>query len=147
MKKIIILLGVIFFGAVVYAATEKVEFQGSQFPTWFNKGIYVGPLVPSPAGDKLNKITRVLSATATIDFASATITCRDSAAIVTTGAQIGDPCFVGMPETLTAGGTGLHETFSCYVSAADAVKVRACAAGTADDPASVVFKVRVVSNL
>lgn len=91
-------------------------------------------------------ITRILPfTTAAIDFASGTIVCADSAGTTVTGARTTDPCFVGMPTTLTAGGTGLHHNFSCYVSAADTIKVRACAAGTADDPGSVTFTGFVIS--
>jgi hypothetical protein len=82
---------------------------------------------------------------AAIDFASTTTTCTDSAAQTATGARTTDTCTVGMPSTLTAGGTGLNGTYSCYVSASDAVKVRHCAAGTADDPGSVTFTGYVIS--
>lgn len=146
MKKILAVLGVVAFIGVAYAATEKVERYGGQYPVWFNKGLYVSPDSPASPNDTTHKVTRMLAGSATIDFASATITCRDSSAITVIGAQVNDPCFVGMPTTLTAGGTGLHESFTCYVSAANAVKVRACAAGTADDPPSVVYEVRVISN-
>lgn len=92
-------------------------------------------------------VTRILPfTTAAIDFANATIVCEDSPGTTVTGAKVGDPCFVGMPETLTAGGTGLHHNFTCYVSAANTIKVRACAAGTADNPGSVVFQGVVVSQ-
>lgn len=92
-------------------------------------------------------IVRILPfTTAAIDFASGTIVCVDSAGTTVTGARTGDPCFVGMPSTLTAGGTGLHHSYTCYVSAADTIKIRACAAGTADDPGSVVFQGYVISQ-
>lgn len=92
-----------------------------------------------------NAITHSYSASAVIDFASATITCEDSTGITVTGAVAGDACFVGAPTTISGAGTGLHSTFSCYVSAADTVKVRHCAAGTADNPASATYFVRVIS--
>jgi hypothetical protein len=92
-------------------------------------------------------VTRIIPfTTAAIDFASATITCRDSAGTTVTGARTTDTCVVGMPSSLTAGGTGLHDTYSCYVSAADTIKIRACAAGTADDPGSVTFTGYVISQ-
>lgn len=146
MKKVLAVLGLLAFAGLAYAASEKVEREGGQFPIFFNKGIYVGPDSPNPANDVNNKVGRMLGASVTIDFASSTITCRDSTAISVLGAQVNDPCFVGMPATLTAGGTGLHESFTCYVSAADNVKIRACPAGTADDPGNVTYKVRVISN-
>lgn len=91
-------------------------------------------------------IVRILPfTTAAIDFATGTIVCADSAGTTVTGARTGDSCIVGMPSTLTAGGTGLHHSFTCYVSAADTIKIRQCAAGTADDPGSVVFTGYVIS--
>lgn len=77
--------------------------------------------------------------TAAIDFASATIVCEDSGGTTVTGAKTTDTCTVGMPSTLSGAGTGLHHNFTCYVSAADTVKIRACAAGTSDNPGSVTF--------
>jgi hypothetical protein len=146
MKKTTIVLGVVLatlLATVVWAAVPPNKDQG---PRWMAGGMWVMP--PSQAANTTtaNKVTRMLAFSSTIDFASATITCRDSSAISVPGAQVGDPCFVGMPATLTAGGTGLHESFTCYVSAADNVKVRACAAGTADDPASVTFRGQVIST-
>ena len=86
-------------------------------------------------------ITRTLGASAVIDFASSTIVCTDSSAITVTGALAGDPCFVGPPAAIAN-----NSSFTCYVSAADAVKVRHCPAGTAIDPASATYFVRVVSG-
>lgn len=87
-----------------------------------------------------NVITKSLGASATIDFASVTTTCTDSSGITVTGAVAGDACFVGTPAAATA-----NLSFTCYVSAADTVKVRACAAGTAADAASATYYVRVFS--
>lgn len=75
----------------------------------------------------------------TFNFASVTTTCEDSTGFTVTGAATGDVCIVGVPST----GGSSNGTYSCYVSAADTVKVRHCAAGTADDPASATFTVRV----
>lgn len=132
-------------GSLAFAAAQSisgVEYDNSPRPRLIKPGLFIGDET-NALKSTTNKIPYTLGASATIDFASATITCRDSSAITVTGAKVGDPCFVGIPATLTSGGTGLHESFTCYVSAADNVKVRACAAGTADDPASVVFNVRV----
>jgi hypothetical protein len=92
-----------------------------------------------------NAITRSLGGSIAFDFASVTITCEDSTGITVTGAVAGDACFVGPPTTVSGAGTGLHSSFTCYVSAADTVKVRHCAAGTADNPASATYYVRVIS--
>ena len=114
--------------------------------SWFRAGFWVMPISLGAQTSTANKVTRMLAGSATIDFASVTITCEDSAAITVTGAAVNDPCFVGPPTTISAASTGLHSNFTCYVNAADAVKVRHCAAGTADDPASATFEVRVISN-
>jgi hypothetical protein len=84
--------------------------------------------------------------TAATDLASTTTTCTDSAGTTATGARTGDVCTLGMPSTLTGAGTGLNGNYTCYVSAADTVKVRHCAAGTADDPGSVVYTGVVIST-
>lgn len=88
-----------------------------------------------------NRVTNMLSGSITHDFASQTITCADSANITVTGAQVGDPCFVGPPAAPVA-----NTQYTCYVSAADTVVVRFCPAGTAANPANVEYKVRVISN-
>lgn len=147
MKKFIALIGCVALAGVAYAATEKVEFYGGAFPVWFNKGMYLGPLVPSPQNDTIHKMTRSLSGVITFDFAAQSILCEDSTAIVVIGAQVNDPCFVGIPTTLATTTTGRDHTFSCYVSAVDVVKVRACPAGTSDNPPSATFKIRVLSNI
>lgn len=92
-------------------------------------------------GTAANKVTTMLGGSATIDFVAGTIVCTDSSAITVTGAAAGDACFVGMPATNEA-----NSTFTCYVSAANAVKVRHCPAGTAADPASATYYVRTISS-
>ena len=101
-------------------------------------GFFVGPTAAAVA---TNKVTTMLGASATIDFTTATTTCTESSAITVTGAVVGDVCAVGTP----AAGGSANATYTCYVSATNAVKVRHCAAGTADDPASGTFYVRTIS--
>ncbi len=60
------------------------------------------------------------SASATVDFASTTVGVVESSAITVTGAEVGDDCIVGVP---TAAGA-LKARYECYVSAADAVKIK-----------------------
>lgn len=88
-----------------------------------------------------HRITRLLRGDFTIDFASSTITCVDSSAQTLTGARTGDICIVSPPSGSTA-----NTSFSCRVSASDAVVVRYCPAGTAADPASGSYNVMVLSN-
>jgi hypothetical protein len=118
-----------------------VELVSTIRPTWFQAGIYVAPATAFPLSDTQNKVTKMLGGSATIDFASQTITCNTSN-ITVTGAATGDPCFVGPPST----GGAANSSFTCYVSAANTVTVKHCLAGTASDPASATFNVRVISN-
>lgn len=101
--------------------------------------LWVGPASIITTG---NAVTKMLGTSATIDFTTATTTCTESSGLTVTGAAAGDPCFVGTPTT----GGSTNASYTCYVSAADTVKVRHCAAGTADDPASATFFVRVISS-
>lgn len=133
--------------SLAQGVVERVDRAGSAYPIHFDRGFYVGPRVPDPTSTTANKVTRMLSASATIDVATATAACNDSAAVTVVGAQVGDPCFVGAPTTITGAGTGLSSSFTCYVSAADAVKLRHCPVGTAvDDPASATWFFRVISQ-
>lgn len=131
---------------LAFAAAESSKawaiFQ-PKLPSWLGGGLYIGTTV---LGDTGNKVTRALGGSIAFDFASVTTTCEDSTGITVTGALTGDACFTGPPTTISGAGTGLHSTFSCYVSAADTVKVRHCAAGTADNPASATYFVRVISS-
>ena len=88
-----------------------------------------------------HRITRLLRADFTIDFASSTILCVDSGAQTLSGARTGDICVVSPPSGSTA-----NTMFNCRVSATDTVIVRYCPAGTAADPASGAYNVMVLSN-
>lgn len=86
------------------------------------------------------KIAASYRVTSTIDIASiAANVCATDSTITVTGAVTGAECIVGSPAALNA---GLQQ--SCYVSAADTVKLRTCnnTAG-AIDPASATYSVRV----
>ena len=128
---------------VVILALSVAALAATQFTRLLNVQVLGKTLLGTST--ETNAVTHSYSASATIDFASVTITCEDSTGITVTGAVAGDACFVGAPTTISGAGTGLHSTFSCYVSAADTVKVRHCAAGTADNPASATYYVRVFS--
>lgn len=158
-RTIAVILGIMTLGAVMAWAfplitpaiaqvTERVDRAGSLYPLHLDRGVYVGPRVPDPTTTTANKVTRMLSASATIDVATVTAQCNDSAGTTIVGAQVGDPCFVGMPTSLTGANTGRDATFTCWVSAADTVKLRHCPVGVgADDPASAVYYFRVISSL
>lgn len=139
MKKNLKRLGV---GLIVCVAT--LAFAATQYS--IDNNIFVrGKTLLGTTTETNNAITKSLGGSIAFDFASVTITCEDSTGITVTGAVAGDACFVGPPTTISGAGTGLHSSFTCYVSAADTVKVRHCAAGTADNPASATFYVRVFS--
>lgn len=89
-----------------------------------------------------NAITRVLSASSSIDFDGVTDSCEDSSAITVTGALAGDPCVLGSPATMPSATSWTM----CYVSAADAVKVRHCSHGASGNPAAATYYVRVISS-
>lgn len=130
----ILVIAVALFSTVAFAAIGNIWLQ----PGLMKGGLFIGS---SAAATSSNMITRTLGASAVIDFVSSTIVCTDSSAITVTGAVAGDPCFVGPPAAIAN-----NSSFTCYVSAADAVKVRHCPAGTAIDPASATYSVRVISG-
>lgn len=140
MKRLALFLVLLSTIALAAAGTISGMTEGAQ---WFKSGFFVGPAATTATA--ANRIDNVLAGSITFDFASVTITCEDSTGITVTGAAVNDPCFVGPPTTISGAGTGLHSSFTCYVSAADTVKVRHCAAGTADNPASATYTVRVIS--
>jgi hypothetical protein len=123
------------FSTFALAQQQVVNIDFS--PRAMQAGFFSGPSGVTAAG---NRVTNVLAGSITHDFASQTITCVDSASITVTGALVGDPCFVG---SAVAPG---NANFTCYVSATNTVLVHFCPAGTAVDPASQLFRVRVISS-
>jgi len=89
-----------------------------------------------------NAITRVLGASSSIDFGGVTDSCEDSSGITVTGALAGDACSVGTPATMPSATSWV----TCYVSAADTVKVRHCSHGASGNPAAATYYVRVISS-
>lgn len=141
-KNFLAFLSVLLVAGIAFAATEPiVELVSTIRPTWFQSGLYVGPASVHPINETRNKITRILGSSEVFDFASSTITCLDSTGVTVTGAQLGDPCFAS-PNIAWAA----NQEFSCYVSAANTVKVRFCPAGTAADPASATYFTRIISS-
>ncbi len=102
--------------AVKEGFTDKVA---GSFPQWFQKGIYVSSVLNNAPSTTANKVTGIFHASATIDFASTTVGSLDHSGTTITGVAVGDSCFVGAPGTPAS-----NATFSCYVSAANTVKVR-----------------------
>lgn len=133
MKRISLLgfLGVLLLALVAVAAVPTTVQRGK----WsFMAGVGIGSDVST------NRISKALAGSGTIDFASQTITCN-TGTVTVTGAVANDVCFVSPGTT----GGAANSSFSCYVSAADTVTVKHCPAGTASDPASQTYYVRVFS--
>lgn len=136
MKKYFLPLVALLLGGVAFAIPSNVD---KILNLHVGNALWVG----TPAQvTTANQVTHLLGGSATINFASATTTCEDSSAITVTGAQVGDACAVGVP----ASGGSANGAYSCFVSAAGAVKVRHCAVGTADNPDSATFYVRIISS-
>lgn len=117
MKRLFLLglAGVVLLGAIAWAAPGPII---DLIPRWAKGGLYI-----TPTGSHVvaaNKVTRSLGASATIDFTSSTVAPVISSSITVTGAQVGDPCEVGVPAAAGA----LNAEFTCFVDAADSVKVK-----------------------
>lgn len=128
-------IAVLLAGSVAYAADLTIQWSAQVF----RSGFWSGATAAKTAG---NKVTGVYEGSVTTDFANTTIQCEDSDAITVTGAQVGDPCFVGIDSATV---NAAHSHFSCYALANQA-KVRHCPAGTATNPAEAVYRVRVISS-
>jgi hypothetical protein len=91
-------------------------------------------------GNGSSVISKVLSATATLDFPNTPLSSCSDLTMTVTGAADGDSVFLGTPNSsIPAGGN-----FFAWVSGANTVKVRFCADGAARDPASGSFRATVV---
>ena len=148
MKKLVF-VAVAVCSFLALALTQQLELVETSRLTAMPGGLHIGPKSMHTTNAKINadRITRTWGATATVDFAAGTSRCDLSSAITVLGARTGDPCHVGAPTTLGYdGGAGLNATFTCHVSANDAVKIKHCPAGTADDPPSASYQVRVISS-
>lgn len=101
---------------VTFAAASSGPISIQAIQWWFKSGIYVGS---ASTASTANKVTKILSASATIDFTTSTAGHTQSSSITVTGATAGDPCFVGVPTAAAA----LKANFSCQVDATNSVKV------------------------
>lgn len=85
-------------------------------------------------------ITKILTATQTIDFANILTTAKEDVTVAVTGAAVGNVVTLGLPAA-PAAGLG----FMAYVSAADTVTIRAFNyTGVAVDAASASYRVTVL---
>jgi hypothetical protein len=108
-------------------AAGDVEFDGTDF--------YASPSTTR------HKIARVLTGSATLDFPSTLSTDVADLTITVTGAAVGDPVIIGVPN----GSVTATSSYTAWVSAADTVTIRYSPKAT-EDPASGTFKVSVSKN-
>jgi len=86
-------------------------------------------------------VTKILSATATLNFDLTALTVEDLT-ITVTGAADGDVVTLGVPN----GSVTASVQYSAWVSAADTVTVRARTSATGENPASGVFRATVIKH-
>lgn len=85
-------------------------------------------------------ITKVLTAAATLNFASIAAAASEDKTVTVTGAAVGDPVALSLPAAIDAG-----LVFNAFVSATNTVTVRATNASAAPiDAASASFRVVVI---
>lgn len=144
MKRTAIILSLLIgVAAIAWAAPGPII---DVMPRWEKAGLFIGPTATVATAAK-NKITATVTADVDYDFPSATIVCNDSTAVTATGAKLGDPCFVGIgPRDGGAQIVTANSVFTAYVDAADSVKLRHCAVGTAANPADAGYVVRCISS-
>lgn len=86
-------------------------------------------------------ITKVLSATATLDFNLSAVIVEDLT-ITVTGAAVGDVVSLGVPN----GSVTTTAQFTAWVSASDTVTVRCRTRNTEENPASGTFRATVIKH-
>jgi len=134
-----ILLGVVLLAGAVAAATQYTRILNLQV---------AGRSLLGTTTETGNVITKALGGSASLDFAAAASRCEDlpaDAGITVVGASVGDPCFVGVPASVVTADAGAESQFSCYVSEANAVRVRFCT-NSYENPAAETYYVRVISS-
>lgn len=103
------------------ALAAGLAFAQTNITSNLNLGVlnkfWIGPRSTWTTG---NAMTKVLSASGTVDFAATSVGTIESSGITVTGATAGDPCSVGVPAAAGA----LASAYTCYVSAADTVKIK-----------------------
>jgi hypothetical protein len=88
-----------------------------------------------------NTITKVLSASASLDFASISAAAQASLTITVTGAAVGDEVIMALPAAPAAG-----LVFNAFVSATDTVTIRASnISGSPVDAAAATYGVIVIA--
>lgn len=113
---------------------------------WNGSNSFTGVLTIRGGGLKIGSTANIISQSVRtqlqVDVANITTqTCVDST-VALTGAAVGDECVVGAPASPAAG-----VFFSCFVSATNTAKLRACNVTTADvNPAAAMYALRTFSS-
>ncbi len=122
------------FAATIVQSPAAALLYADAGTVWAQTALKVGatgtPILTSYAGS------------GSIDFAGVTDACEDSPGQTLTGAAVNDVCAVGLPTT----GFHANSWTTCYVSAADTVKVRYCAHGASGNPSAMTIKFRTFAQ-
>lgn len=116
-----------------FAATQKVDPDGSAFPRYFKSGLYIGPTNPNPTNDTRNRLTSFYSDFQSWDFPALTgytangQACQDSASFTKQGLRFGDGCDVGVDQALIS-----NVVVFPVITAANTYKLTACSIGISD---------------
>jgi hypothetical protein len=119
------------------APTERLHVVGNQL---ISGNLSVNGSISVGGG---STVTQMISGTAALDFPSlASGSCFDQSLFLT-GATLGDPVMLGVPN----GSVVANTNYSAWVSAANAVTVRLCNAdstASSADPASGTFRIAII---
>lgn len=147
MKKLLFTALFLLSAVAVAAVSIEVMDHYRGRPQAFHKGIYVTTHPDDSTTTLTNKLTSVLGASISFDFPFAhdagASNCNDSTPISVPGANVGDPCSVGVEGN--DGGT-TNGSFSCYVSYANYARVRHCSGVASDNPGSATYNIRVFGH-
>lgn len=154
--KFLAVLATLGTGALVWAAGESVDRSGSQKPTQFIKGVYVGPESTfNPSADTKNKITRSVGCTLDYDFPSTSngyVAVSVDKVGACTGVKLGDPCSVGVAKATPSDAGSAAIPYVVYQAIAykdDFIRILAhmdLADGGAEDLPDAGYNVRCTSN-
>lgn len=139
-------------GGLAWAATETLDRITSVNPQHFIKGLYVGTEASRAAADTKNKVKHTGADLVDYTFGALPddggttgVACQLSVPSATVeGAQVGDPCFVGVRAPSTPSNDLNTNLFSCVVTASNTVKVRRCGDRGAAALTDSGFEVRTI---
>jgi hypothetical protein len=134
-KKTLVILAVALCATVAWAIPTNIT---RILNLGVSSGLYLGA---ASTWSSTSVLTESLGATTSFVFPDDG-GCQESSAVTITGAAVGDVCLLG--HNVTAPNVG--GSYSCYVSATNAAKVRFCPVAAAFTPADAGFVLRTFSN-